>query len=80
MVEKKQDNVTIQVVGGVRCFTIPEADVVKIHRGCLKADTSHPRLSKNVTITPKSVVTVTAERGKWLLKYAGVQKFGVDKL
>lgn len=77
---KKQDNITIQVVSGIRSFTIPSEDVIKIHRGCLLANTTHPRLSKNTTITPRSIVTVKPERGKWLLQYAGVQKFGVDKL
>jgi hypothetical protein len=72
--------VTIQVVGGMRSFTIPDSDVIKIHRGCLKPNSNHPRLSKMITVNPKSVVTVTPERGKWFLQYNGVQKFGVDKL
>lgn len=80
MAEKKLEGVTVQVVGGVRSFTIPTEDVIKVHRGCLKANTNHPRLSKMITINPKSVVTVTPERAKWLLSYAGVQKFGIDKL
>jgi hypothetical protein len=80
--DKKElkEGITVQVVGGIRSFTIPSEDIIKIHRGCLIANTNHPRFSKLTTITPKSIVTVTPERGKWLLKYTGVQKFGVDKL
>lgn len=76
--EKKEvKSVTIQHIARIRQWTVPQEQVVKVHRGTGRIN--HPRFSKNIIITPGSIVDVVPELAKKLIKSKDFQKYGVER-